>query len=36
MNALTLCNACDIDDMHDGCPGGYCAGCCPIGDHKEK
>jgi hypothetical protein len=29
MNALTICNACDIDEMHDGCEAGYCAGCCP-------
>ena len=28
-NALTLCNACDIDQMHDGCRAGYCHGCCP-------
>jgi len=29
MNALTICNACDINDMHDGCEAGYCSDCCP-------
>ena len=29
MNALTLCNACDLDDAHGGCVAGYCSGCCP-------
>ena len=28
-NALTLCNLCDLDDMHAGCVAGYCSGCCP-------
>jgi len=31
-NALTICNACEADDMHDGCHMGYCTGCCPA-DH---
>ena len=29
LDALELCNACDIDQMHDGCNAGYCTGCCP-------
>ena len=29
MNALTLCNLCDLDDAHAGCDAGYCSGCCP-------
>ena len=34
MDALTVCNACDIDDAHDNCHMGYCQGCCPAGgDH---
>lgn len=28
-NALTICNACDIDEQHTGCHMGYCADCCP-------
>jgi len=30
-NALTTCNACDIEQQHDNCPMGYCADCCPAG-----
>jgi hypothetical protein len=29
LNALTTCNACDAEQMHDGCAAGYCASCCP-------
>lgn len=28
-NALTRCNACEIEDAHDGCEAGYCLICCP-------
>ncbi len=31
MNALTTCNACDAEEMHDGCHMGYCIDCCPAG-----
>ena len=35
MNALTLCNGCDMEDMRDGCHMGYCQECCPAGgDHR--
>jgi len=35
MNALTTCNDCEAEDMHDGCHMGYCTGCCPAGgDHR--
>ena len=30
-NALTTCNACDVETMHAGCSMGYCTGCCPAG-----
>jgi len=34
INALTVCNACDIDQQHNGCHMGYCADCCPAnGNH---
>jgi hypothetical protein len=34
LNALTLCNACDLEDAHHGCHMGYCQDCCPAGgDH---
>jgi hypothetical protein len=33
-NALTICNACEAEEMHTGCHMGYCADCCPAGgDH---
>ena len=31
-NALDLCNACDLEDAHDGCEAGYCSTCCPAHD----
>lgn len=31
MNALTTCNACDAEEMHDTCHMGYCTDCCPAG-----
>ena len=31
MNALTTCNACEAEDMHNGCHMGYCHDCCPAG-----
>lgn len=31
-DALTVCNACDIDQAHTGCHMGYCGNCCPA-DH---
>lgn len=30
VNALEICNACDIDEMHAGCAAGYCSDCCPV------
>jgi hypothetical protein len=35
-SALTLCNACDLDDMHHGCEAGYCAGCCPVHGKENR
>ena len=33
-NALTSCNACEAEQMHDNCHMGYCQDCCPAGgDH---
>lgn len=29
VNALELCNACDVNPMHDGCRPGYCTEGCP-------
>lgn len=29
VDALTVCNACDVEPMHDGCEAGYCSSCCP-------
>jgi len=37
MNALTACNACEMEDAHDGCHMGYCPGCCPaFGDETHR
>lgn len=27
--AIAACNACDIEDAHEGCTMGYCSDCCP-------
>jgi hypothetical protein len=28
LDAFAICNGCDFDDAHAGCPAGYCDGCC--------
>ena len=28
--ALAVCNACDVETVHDSCAVGYCAGCCTV------